>query len=298
MKKNLLYLAIIVTCLIANKKIEAQPVTITLLHVNDTHSHLDATGPKDDNLEGTLGGIAKAATVIEELRATEPNVLLLHAGDVFQGDPMFNTYFGVPEFMLMKQLGFDAMAVGNHEFDFGPDVLNDVLTTAFANGSFPLISANLDMSAFPALQQWVQPSIIKNIAGVHIGIFGMTVPNNPTNNPAPVIVNDDVIGIAQQTADALHAGGAEVVICLSHLGIFYDKLVAANTSGINFIIGGHDHYLLEEPVTVTNINGSPVPVFQAGEHYRYIGKLHFTVDQGTVSMNDYEIVHVDKNVPA
>ena len=104
----------------------ARPATITLLHVNDTHSHLDAWGPKDRHLDGTLGGMAKAASVIAAVRATEPNVLLLHAGDVFHGDLFFNEYFGVPELQLMKQLGFDAMAVGNHEFDFGPDVLADV----------------------------------------------------------------------------------------------------------------------------------------------------------------------------
>ncbi|MBK5285597.1 MAG: 5'-nucleotidase C-terminal domain-containing protein, partial [Bacteroidia bacterium] len=174
---------------------------------------------------------------------------------------------------------------------------NDVLTTAFANGSFPLVSANLDMSGFPALQQWIQPSIIKNIAGVHIGIFGMTVPNNPTNMPDPVIVSDDIVNIAQQSADALLANGADVVICLSHLGFFYDQIVASSTTGINFIVGGHDHYLFQQPVMVNNQTGNPVPVFQAGEHYKYIGKLHFTVDNGTVIMNDYRIVNVDAAVP-
>src|SRR5437016_1914165 len=129
MKKILLTLAFAFSGLLIHQQIEAAGTTITLLHVNDTHSHLDAIGPKDAALKGTLGGIARAATVIGQLRAIEPNVLLLHAGDVFQGDPMFNAYFGVPEFQLMKQLGFDAMAVGNHEFDFGPGVLNDVLTT-------------------------------------------------------------------------------------------------------------------------------------------------------------------------
>src|SRR5512143_3733639 len=162
----------------------AQGTTITLLHVNDTHSHLDAVGPKDADLNGTLGGIARAATMIGTVRATEENVLLLHAGDVFQGDLFFNAYFGVPEFQLMKSLGFDAMTVGNHEFDFGPEVLRDVLATAFAGGSFPLISANLDMSQFTDLETWITPSVTKTVGGVKIGIFGLTIPNNPTNQPA------------------------------------------------------------------------------------------------------------------
>ncbi len=274
-----------------------QGTTITLLHVNDTHSHLDAVGPKNADLDGTLGGIAKAATVIGTLRATESNVLLLHAGDVFQGDPLFNKYLGVPEFQLMTQLGIDAMAVGNHEFDFGPGVLSDVLSTAFVGGSFPLVSANLDMSAFPALQTWIQPSIMKTISGVKIGIFGMTVPNNPTNMPAPVVVRDDLVLVAQNAVKALRSQGADVIICLSHLGIYFDKIVVAGVSGLNFVIGGHDHYLFSQPVFVNDPDGKRVAIFQAGEHYKYVGKLHFTVENGNVTMNDYSIVDVDASVP-
>ena len=173
--------------------------TITILHVNDTHSHLDAFGPKDAHLNGTLGGIAKAATVIGTVRTSEPNVVLLHAGDIFHGDFFFKKYFGVPELQLMNSLGFDAMAVGNHEFDAGPDVLEGVLETAFAAGSFPVLSANLDMSGFTALTQWIHPSIMKDVAGVRVGIFGMTVPNDPTTSPAPVIIRDDIRAIAQQS---------------------------------------------------------------------------------------------------
>ena len=138
-----------VACLGTCPALEARPATITLLHVNDTHSHLDAWGPKDRHLEGTVGGMAKAASVIAAVRASEPNVLLLHAGDVFHGDLFFNQYFGVPELQLMKQLGFDAMAVGNHEFDFGPDVLAGSLAAAFGDGTLPLLSANLDLIRLP-----------------------------------------------------------------------------------------------------------------------------------------------------
>src|SRR5208283_102587 len=138
----------------------SQGTTITVLHVNDTHSHIDGFGHKDANLNGLLGGIARAATVIGTVKATEPNVLLLHAGDLSVGDPFYNTYFGIPEYQMMLQLGFDAMTAGNHEFDFGPGPLNDVLSTAFAGGSFPLISANLNMDGFPVLKTWIQPAIM------------------------------------------------------------------------------------------------------------------------------------------
>ncbi len=168
-------------CLGTCPALEARPATITLLHVNDTHSHLDAWGPKDRHLEGTIGGMAKAASVIAAVRASEPNVLLLHAGDVFHGDLFCTEYFGVPELQLMQQLGFDAMAVGNHEFDLGPDVL----AAAYRGGTRPLLSANLDLSEYPALATWIKPNTIKEVGGVSVGIFGMTVPDDVMNMPAP-----------------------------------------------------------------------------------------------------------------
>jgi 5''-nucleotidase/2'',3''-cyclic phosphodiesterase and related esterases len=285
-------------CSFAFLNASSQSTTFTLVYVNDTHSHLDSYGPKDANLDGEYGGIAKAATVIGGIRSTESNVLLLHAGDAFVGDFMFNKYFGVPELQLMKQLNFDAMAVGNHELDFGPAVLNGVLNSAFAGGSFPLLSANLNLSAFPALQTWIQPSIIKTINNVKIGIFGMTVPHVPTSSPL-FTVDDNVVAIAQQSINNLKASGANVVICLSHLGIFYDKIVAQNTSGIDFIIGGHDHLLFQTPVVVNNLSGTPVPIFQAGKYYKNIGKLHFTYNNNnsSVVINDYSIINVDETIP-
>ena len=276
----------------------AQGTTITLLHVNDTHSHLDAFGPKDASLKGTLGGIAKAATAIGRVRATEDNVLLVHSGDFMVGDFFFNQYFGVPELQIMRQLGFDAMAVGNHEFDGGAQTLYSVLTTAFSGSGFPLLSANLDLSGFPALKNYVFPSIIKECGGVKVGIFGMTVPGNPTSNPEPVIIRDNIFEIAQQTALDLRSSGANVVICLSHLGFYFDKLIAKNIVGIDFIVGGHDHYLFTQPISITNPEGKQTLIMQAEAFYKYLGKLKFTVNNGDVTVNDYQIIPLDASIPA
>ena len=274
----------------------AQGTEITILHVSDTHSHLDATGPKDVNLEGTLGGISKAATVIGMVRVTEPNVLLLHAGDFCVGDLFYNMYFGVPELQLMKQLDFDAMTVGNHEFDFGPEVLSGVLDEGFSGGSFPVLSANLDMSGYPILENWITPYTIKNVNGVKVGIFGLTIPD-PMNNPSPVIVEEDLVPIALQTIADLHNNGADVIIMLSHLGIMYDQLIASNVSGIDFIIGGHDHYVFQQPVVVTNPSNKLTRIVHAGSYYMYVGKLKFTFENGNVVYNSYEILPVDELVP-
>jgi len=275
----------------------AQGTEITILHVNDTHSHLDATGPKDANLEGTLGGISKAAAVIGMVRASESNVVLLHAGDFCVGDLFYNKYYGVPELQLMKQLDFDAMAVGNHEFDFGPEVLSGVLYEGFSGGSFPVVSANLDMSGYPVLENWITPYTIKNVDGVKVGIFGMTIPD-PLNNPSPVIVEEELIQIAIQTISELQSNGVDVIIMLSHLGVMYDQLIASNVSGIDFIIGGHDHYVFQQPVSVTNPSNKSTKIVQAGSYYIYIGKLKFTFNNGNAVFNSYEILPVNENIPA
>jgi 5'-nucleotidase/UDP-sugar diphosphatase len=286
--------------------VAASPVTVTLLHVNDTHSYLDAYGPKDRYLDGTLGGMAKAASVIAAVRAHDPNVLLLHAGDVFQGDLFFNAYFGVPEFQLMKQLGFDAMAVGNHEFGFGPDVLTQSLAAAYGTDTLPLLSANLDFSGYtppdglPPLDTWIKPSIIKSVGGVSIGIFGMTTPDDVMSMPAPVKIlgaypdTAALLGIAGQQVAALREAGAEVVVCLSHLGVIYDQAMAANVPGIDIIVGGHDHYVFERPLVVTNPEGKRTLILQAGNHYRYVGKLRFTLKNGVVKVLDYTLLPVDR----
>ena len=289
------------TWLMACPALGTGPATITLLHVNDTHSHLDAWGPKDRHFEGTLGGMAKAATVIARVRAAEPNVLLLHAGDVFHGDLFFNAYFGVPELRLMRQLGFDAMAVGNHEFDFGPAVLAGSLTAAYGDDTLPLLSANLDLSGYPALTTWIRPALIRDVGGVRIGIFGMTVPDDVMNMPAPVQIlgaGDPTVlmGIAAQQVGELRRSGAEVVICLSHLGVLYDRAIAANVPGIDIIVGGHDHNVFYRPEAVANPEGGPTLILQAGSHYEYVGRLRFTVDAGKVRVLSYRLLPVDERV--
>jgi 5'-nucleotidase len=277
--------------------LHAQKTTITIVHVNDTHSHLDAFGPKDRKLNGTIGGIAKAAYVIGSIRATESNVVLLHAGDAFVGDFFFNQYFGVAELQLMSQLGFDAMAVGNHEFDLGPDVLTMALSNA--SPSFPLLSANVDMSAYPnpALQSFIKSTTIIERSGVKIGIFGMTVPDDPTTNPAPVQILPNVGEIAYQMVTSLKAAGVDIVVCLSHMGSLYDQAIADGVPGIDVIVGGHNHYLFDQPVHVKHADGTETLILQAGEFYENVGELQLAVENGKVSFANYKMIAVDQKVP-
>lgn len=268
--------------------------TITIVHVNDTHSHLDAFGPADVHQNGTIGGIAKAAHIFGAIRLTEPNVVLLHGGDAFVGDFFFNRYFGAAELQIMSGLGFDAMAVGNHEFDLTPDVLLGSLM-AVTPAPPPLLSANLDMSKYAggtSLGQFIQPSIIID-RGVKIGIFGLTVWDNPGTNNGDVAIVDPIPLIALQTVQSLRSNGAAVIICLSHMGILHDQELAAAVPGIDVIVGAHDHLLLKEPVRV----GSTL-ILQAGSFYMNVGMLHLGLDGGVVSFLDYTMMPVDGNVPA
>lgn len=278
--------------------------TLTVLNVADTHSHLDMTGPKDANLNGTLGGIAKAATVIGMTKMTEPNVLTVHGGDVFHGDFLFQKYFGAPELMLMQALGFDAMALGNHEFDLGPDTLAYVLSQAVPPGALPILSANVDFSAVPqlGLENWIQPTLMKDVGGIQVGIFGMLTPTNPTTNNGPVAIlgAEDpaiVVGIAYQTMMALRGAGAQVVICASHLGAAYDQAIAANVPGIDVILGAHDHFEWAEPLVVPNPYGGQTIITTVGKHYEKVGKLRLNLGPEGVSLLDWTLIPLDTTIP-
>jgi 5'-nucleotidase len=271
---------------------------VTIVHVNDTHSHIDAFGPKDFHLNGTIGGIARAASIFGSIRGTEKNVVLLHGGDAFVGDFMFNAHFGVPELQIMSSLGFDAMAVGNHEFDLTPDALLGSLSAA--TPSFKLLSANLDMSGYTGgadLANFVQPSIIIE-RGVKIGIFGLTVWDNPSTNSGDIKILDPTPTIAGQMVQSLRSQGAVVVICLSHMGFLHDQAIAAAVPGIDVIVGAHDHYLFEKPIHVKQGNGKETLILQAGSFYLYVGELRLNVDAGKVKLVDYRIIPVDRRVPA
>ncbi len=275
--------------------------TITVLHVNDTHSHLASIGPKDANLDGTLGGLPRAAAVIKNAQSENGNTLLVHAGDLFVGDFFFNKYFGVPELQILRGLGLEAMTVGNHEFDLGPRTLAMSAGAAGLPAGF-FLSANADTAGClgqpcQPLQQLIQPSRIVEVDGVRIGIFGMTTPDDPTMMPSPVKILGGgnpsvVVSTALATAGALRSAGAQVVIFLSHLGLAYDKAIAGSQPVplIDFIVAGHDHEVLTAPIGVKGTR-----IVSAGEFYGYVGQLRFTWD-GAVHFDDYTLLPVGPDV--
>ena len=297
------FLKCIIICSILSTFSFSQTDTLTILHVNDTHSNLAPLGPRTANLEGTQGGIARAASVIGLSKMTDPNVLTLHAGDAFIGDLFYNVYFGVAELQLMHAIGFDAMAVGNHEFDLTPYALQQSLDSAFVAGGFPLLSANvnLDDPTLSGLRNYILPFTTKQLGNIKVGIFGMTTPETMLlSNPAPAVIDTSVVNtmlLAAAMVDTLVSQNCDVIICLSHMGYYADQALAGNVPGINVIVGGHDHYLLDSPVQVTNPMGNATWIVQTDAFYKYVGKLQLTISNGTVSLLNYNAVHLDQTIP-
>ncbi|WP_242344132.1 bifunctional metallophosphatase/5'-nucleotidase [Anaeromyxobacter terrae] len=271
----------------------ASDTTVTILSVDDTHANLHAGGPKDANLDGTLGGIAKAVTVVAQERAANPGALFLHAGDSFFGDAYFGATLGAIELQLLKAAGVDAMALGNHEFWIGVDGLLFGYATAFPGGvgGFPLLCANL---ARPV--PFVSAHTMLQAGDVNVGVFGLMTPHDAiTNEQTDFIVTggelSELSEIAAGEVSQLRSEGAKVVILLSHLGIELDRFIADNVTGIDAIMGGHDHYVLAE-----TWNG--VPIVHAGAYYRHVGKVTLSVGDTETTALSREVIAVDDSIPA
>jgi len=274
--------------------VQAQPDTLTLLHVNDTHSHLLPYGPKDMAGNWTWGGMARVATLVGMTRMTEPNVMLFHSGDLFVGDFMFQEYVGVAELEIMKAIGYNAMELGNHEFDLYPSTLKYVLNQAgFPTQGFPVLCANLDITNDTEMGYFVRPYSITEIGGLTIGILGLvTELTNQISNPSPLVITPPS-SCAQTWVDSLRIGhGCDLVILLSHMGVFEDQMVAAATSGIDLILGGHTHTSLPTPIQIGN-----TLIVQAGEFASHLGKMTLYVDGGAVTGWNYDYLTVDSSVP-
>ena len=272
---------------------EAQPVT--LLHVNDTHSHLAAYGPKNSSLDGTLGGLPKVATIVAAQRAVDPGLLFVHAGDFMDGDFFFNEYLGVPELKLLQSIGLDAIALGNHEFGFGPVFLRAVLNGAWpGGGGVPVLGTNI--SNCSQIAPWNPGTLIKNVNGVTIGLFGVTTPSGALARPAPCVIEPDLVAVATTTVASLRASGAQVIIALSHAGMDNARLLASTVPGIDVIVNGHDNALLAEPEVVDRPGGGVTRIVSAGKQYGWVGRLQLSFSGSTVDFVDYALIPVDAGV--
>ncbi|MBE0538749.1 MAG: 5'-nucleotidase C-terminal domain-containing protein [Ignavibacterium sp.] len=300
MIRSLLCLTVIFVFTVFNHNTVAQGDVLTILHFNDSHSTLSPLGPRTNSLEGTQGGMARVASVIGLTQMTEPNVLVLHAGDVSIGDLFFTQYFAAAEFQLMNSLGFEAMAVGNHEFDLTPDALLGALQASFPpGGGFPLLSANLIFDGTtPLLEDYIDPYVVIQKGPVKVGIFSLLTPEtNLFSQPAPIIVSDAIVEKAAEMVTILSLQDCDVIILLSHLGVALDQIVASYVPGIDVIVSGHDHYKFETPMTITDPLGGTTLLVQAKSNYMYAGKMKLEINGDDVQLIDYHLIPMDENIP-
>jgi 5'-nucleotidase len=254
---------------------------ITILHTNDVHSHIDPF-PEDHHRNPGRGGVSKRYTLIQKIKAENPNTLILDAGDSFQGTPYFNFYGGELEFKLMSKMGYHASTIGNHEFDNGIDNI----TAQLQHAKFDMLNANYDFKN-TSLEGLTKPHQIYEVDGVKIGVFGLgieldgLVPKNlyrETRYLNPIEIAKDQIKVLKKENQC------DLVICLSHLGYKYDSKkiddikLAENTSDIDLIIGGHTHTFLDKPTKVTNKSGKTTLVNQVGFAGLYLGRIDFYLD--------------------
>jgi 5'-nucleotidase len=253
---------------------------LTILHTNDMHSRIEPFPTTDPQYPG-LGGMAKRAALIDKIRASDPHVLLLDAGDIFQGTPYFNMYGGELEFKLMTMMGYDAATMGNHDFDNGLEGFHKMLPHA----GFPFICSNYDFTN-TILHGKTQPWKIIEKGRLKIGVIGIGIELDglvSKENYGDTVYLDPV-NSATETAMMLKCDmGCDVVICLSHLGYTYetskisDIILAQESKGVDVIIGGHTHTFLNEPKILINKDMSPVLVTQAGWAGICLGKINLTL---------------------
>ena len=267
---------------------------VTITHVNDTHSHLEASY-YSLKIEGrptqvALGGMARLKSALDDLRAKEKNVLFLHGGDMVQGTLYFAKYQGKADMDIFNMLNLDAATAGNHEFDEGPGLLASLTGMA----QFPIVPSNIDVSKEPRLAGRLAPYTIKTIGGERIAVIGVTTTDTPAiSNPGPTIQFKDPAKSVVTSVAELHKRGVRNIVLLSHLGYMEDIALAKQTSGIFVIVGGHSHTLLGDktafralgltpegpyPTIVKNRDGRDVLIVQAWEWAKVIGVLKVRFD--------------------
>ncbi len=280
--------------------------TLHVIHINDLHSRIepinkyDSTCSAEDNEAGEcFGGIARVITQINALREEldGENVIVIDAGDQYQGSLMYTTYKGDVEAEFMEQIGFDVMAVGNHEFDDGDEGLRKLTD----NVSFPVISGNIDVSASNVLAGQVDDHVVLEVGGERIGIVSALAADTvETSSPSDAVVFAEEAESLTADVEALEADGVNKIIALTHVGVTKDTAIAENVAGLDAVVGGHSHTLFsntEEGAMAYPTMVGDVPVVQAYAYSKYVGHLTLVFDDdGTVTSATGDTILLDANV--
>ena len=280
-------------------------LNLTILHTNDFHarfrpiSKYDNNCSAESNAEGKcFGGSARLITAIEDARSRHENTVLLDGGDQFQGTLFYNLYKGKVAAEMMNKLGYDGMTVGNHEFDDGPETLRAFMDAV----NFPVLMANANVDMEPELKGKLQKSTVIERSGHKIGLIGLVTEDVvDISSPGDNIIFTDAITAAQAEVDSLTAAGVGIIILMSHSSYEIDKEIAANTTGIDVIVGGHDNAYLSnisdraKGPYPTVVNGTQI--VQAYAYGKYLGELSVVFDdEGEVISATGEPITIDGSV--
>lgn len=267
----------------------AAPQSLVILHTNDTHAHL---APYDTIKKQDVGGIARRAALIADIKRQSPRTLLLDAGDTFQGTPLYHFFQGQADYEALDMAGYDATTVGNHDLDDGlPNLLRQ-----YQGRRFKLICANLlDRSTNRPL---FTPSHVFEVGGIRVGVFGLLGKEavntlGPANKLAFKWIEPEAI--AQATADDLRRR-SDVVVLLSHSGYQQDLELARRVTGINVIVGGHSHTRVERPSEVRNGDWRTL-VVQAHQWGEWLGRLDLQIDGGRVVGYEGRLLPITRDLP-
>jgi len=290
---------------------ESELFTLVVLHTNDLHARIsefnrfgNTTSREESEAGEGIGGYPRIATMVNQLRGDSTNTLLLDAGDQFQGTLFYNLFKGEASKVFMNDLGYDAMTMGNHEFDDGPEILAEFISGL----DFPIVSSNVKVENEPLLSGLVKPYEVLTVDGHKIGIVGFMTPDVPMiSKPGPNIEFANQEESAQMAVDILKDQDVNIIIALSHSGLAKDMEIAATVDGIDIIVGGHTHSLLSNtdedaegpyPIMVQSPSEEPVLIVQAKSWGWYLG--HLVVDfnsEGVAETWSGEPVLLDASVP-
>ena len=283
----------------------AADYSVTILHTNDFHARFEPISKYDgpcsaeDNTAGEcFGGTARLISAIEAARARSNNAILVDGGDQFQGTLFYTYYKGALAAEMMNKLGYDGMTVGNHEFDDGPEVLAGFMSAI----NFPILMSNADVSKEPLLADKLAKSTVIERGGEKIGLIGLTPEDtDELASPGPNIIFSDPVAAVQTEVDKLTGEGVNKIIVLSHSGYDTDQRVAAETNGVDVIVGGHSNSLLSN----TNDRAvGPYPtmvgstaIVQAYAYGKFLGELNVTFDdEGNITEATGEPLLIDASV--
>ena len=284
--KTLIRIASAAGLLATTATVASADYALTILHTNDFHARFEPISKYDsgcsdaDNTEGKcFGGSARLMTAVSEARARAGNSILVDGGDQFQGTLFYTYYKGKLAAEMMNKMGYDGMTVGNHEFDDGPEVLRGFMDAI----NFPILMSNADVSREELLAGKLQKSAVIEKGGEKIGLIGLTPQDtDELASPGPGVIFTDPVDAVQGEVDKLTAAGVNKIIVLSHSGYNVDKRVAANTTGVDVIVGGHTNTLLSN--TNDRAEG-PYPtmvgqtaIVSAYAYGKFLGELNVVFD--------------------